>query len=105
MNPLSLEPLLEKLCQGDMAVAKQLFLAFEPYLRNFVRRQLSPGLRAKFDSLDVVQSVWADLLTGFRPGGWHFPDVQHFQAFLVQVTRNRFLATLRKHRLAFEKEE
>jgi RNA polymerase sigma factor (sigma-70 family) len=105
MNPESLEPLLDKLCHGDMAVAKQVFLAYEPYLRKVVRRQLPQRLRAKFDSVDVVQSVWADLLEGYRAGAWHFPDVRRLQAFLVQVTRNRFIDRFRKHRLAFEMEQ
>jgi RNA polymerase sigma factor (sigma-70 family) len=105
MNPESLEPLLENLCQGDMAAAKQVFLACESYLRKVVRRQLPTRLQAKFDSVDIVQSVWADLLAGYRAGAWHFADVQRFQAFLVQVTRNRFNDKFRKHRIAFEKEK
>jgi RNA polymerase sigma factor (sigma-70 family) len=105
MNPETLQPLLDRLCQGDAAVAKQVFLAYEPYLRDFVRRQLPQRLRAKFDSQDIVQSVWANLLAGHHAGAWHFPDAQHFQAFLVQVTRNRFYDRFRKHRVAFEKEQ
>jgi RNA polymerase sigma factor (sigma-70 family) len=105
MNPESLEPLLQNLCQGDMAAAKQVFLACEAHLRKVVRRQLPKRLQAKFDSVDIVQSVWADLLDGYRPGAWHFADVQRFQAFLVQVTRNRFNDKFRKHRIAFEREQ
>jgi RNA polymerase sigma-70 factor (ECF subfamily) len=104
VNPELLAPLLDKLCQGDMSVAKEIFLAYEPYLRQFVRRQLPHRLRAKFDSVDIVQSVWADLLDGYRAGLWRFPDARHFQAFLVQVTRNRFYDRFRKHRRAFERE-
>jgi RNA polymerase sigma-70 factor (ECF subfamily) len=105
MNPEPLEPLLEKLCQGDMSAARQVFLACEAHLRKVVRRQLPPRLQAKFDSIDIVQSVWADLLDGYRAGAWHFADVQHLQAFLVQVTRNRFNDKFRKHRIAFEREQ
>jgi RNA polymerase sigma-70 factor (ECF subfamily) len=105
MNPDSVGPLLEQLCQGDMAAAKEVFLAYEPYLRRVVRRQLPQGLRTKFDSIDIVQSVWATLLERYRAGGWHFSDVRRFHAFLVEVTRNRFIDDFRKHRLAYEKEQ
>jgi RNA polymerase sigma-70 factor (ECF subfamily) len=105
MNPDSVEPLMEQLSQGEMARAKQVFLDYEPYLRKVVRRQLPQGLRAKFDSVDIVQSVWAHLLEGYRAGAWRFSDARRFQAFLVQVTRHRFIDSYRKHRTAFEKEQ
>src|SRR5262249_19108855 len=69
----------------------------EPYLRKVVRRQLPTHLRAKFDSLDIVQSTWVDLLHGFREAGWRFPSVDSLRAFLIQVTRNRFIDRLRQH--------
>jgi RNA polymerase sigma-70 factor (ECF subfamily) len=105
MNPDSVEPILEQLGQGDMAAARQVFLDYEPVLRQVVRRQLPQGLRAKFDSIDIVQSVWAHLLEGHRTGAWQFSDARRFQAFLVQVTRNRFIDSYRKHRTAYEREQ
>jgi RNA polymerase sigma-70 factor (ECF subfamily) len=96
--------LLEKLCQGDTAAAEQVFLTYEPYLRLVVRRQLSAHLRAKFDSIDIVQSVWADVLDGFRAAGWRFSDVAHLRAFLVKATRNRFIDRVRQHQRALEHE-
>ena len=100
-----LDALLEKLCRGDAAAAEQVFLAYEPYLRLVVRRRLPSRLRTKFDSLDVVQSVWADVLQGFREAGWRFTDADHLRAFLVKVTRNRFIDHLRKHRAALKREQ
>jgi len=97
---LPLRDLLDKLCTGDVAAAEQVFLAYEPYLRMVVRRQLSARLRAKFDSVDVVQSIWADVLRGFRHADWRFKDEAHLKAFLVKATRNRFLDRLRQHRRA-----
>jgi RNA polymerase sigma factor (sigma-70 family) len=106
MHPADpLDALLDKLGQGDAAAAEQVFLAYEPYLRKVVRRQLPARLRAKFDSIDVVQSVWADVLDGFRSAGWQFADTGHLRAFLVKATRNRFIDRVRQHRHALEREQ
>jgi RNA polymerase sigma factor (sigma-70 family) len=99
-----LDSLLEKLNSGDPAAAEKVFLAFEPYLRMVVRKKLSARLRAKFDSMDVVQSVWADVLRGFREADWRFADEAHLRAFLVKVTRHRFIDQLRRHRTALARE-
>jgi RNA polymerase sigma-70 factor (ECF subfamily) len=99
-----LDNLLTKLSSGDAAAAEQVFLEYEPYLRMVVRRMLPAQLRSKFDSHDVVQSVWADLLHGFRESGWRFADAAHLKAFLVKVTRNRFLDRVRRHKKAVKQE-
>src|SRR5439155_21271266 len=69
MNAEPLETLLEKMRAGDVGAAEQGFLAYEPELRLIVRRRLSPRLRPKFDSLDVVQSVWLRVLHDFQEKG------------------------------------
>jgi RNA polymerase sigma-70 factor (ECF subfamily) len=104
-NSSALDQLLARLCSGDPAAAEHAFLAFEPYLRQVVRRLLPGRLRPKFDSADIVQSVWSDLLKGFRGGGWHFVDAQHLRAFLVQATRNRFFDRYRREDRAARREE
>jgi RNA polymerase sigma factor (sigma-70 family) len=104
-EPATLETLLARLSTGDDAAAAQAFLAYEPILRLVVRRQLSNRLRSKFDSTDIVQSVWCDLLRGFRAGAWTFPDADHLRAFLVQATRHRFLNRLRDVRRAVDREQ
>ena len=105
MSADPLDALLEKLCGGDPAAAEQIFLAYEPYLRTVVRRRLTPRLRAKFDSPDVVHSVWADVLEGFREARWQFKDAAHLQAFLIASTRNRLIDGYRKHRRAMKREQ
>src|ERR1700736_3861117 len=104
MNDSALETLLEKLCSGDAAAAEQVFVTFEPYLRMVVRRQLPARLRAQLDSVDVVQSVWADVLDGFREAGWRFADANPLRAFLVKATRRRLIDRLRHHRTAMKRE-
>lgn len=104
-NSGPLDVLLERLCSGDVAAAEQVFVAFEPYLRKVVRRQLPASLRAKFDSVDIVQSVWAHLLHGFRDAGWRFPNTAALRAFLVTVTRNRLTDRVRHYRTTLERQQ
>jgi RNA polymerase sigma factor (sigma-70 family) len=86
----SLDTLLVKLTNGEEDAAARVFRDYEPFLRAMVRRRLTPALRAKFDSLDVVQSVWADVLDGYRDEGLKFTDRDHLRAFLARVTYNHF---------------
>jgi len=101
----SLEHLLEQLNSGDYAAAERIFVAYESYLRLIVRRQISAALRAKFDSVDIVQSVWVDLLAGFREAGWRFADPAQLRAFLIRTTRNRFIDRLRQHQHWLDREQ
>ena len=81
-----------------------MFQTFEPYLRMVIRRQISAKLRAKFDSTDIVQSVWADVVDGLRQSKWTFETMAQLRAFLVKMTRNRFIDRMRQHRRELEHE-
>ena len=105
MSAEPLQNLLDQLCRGDDGAAEQVFRAYEPYLRVVVRRLLPPRLRPKFDSVDVVQSVWADVLHGFREAGWRFTDADHLRGFLFVVTRNRLIDRIGQHQRATQHEE
>jgi RNA polymerase sigma-70 factor (ECF subfamily) len=100
-----LDHLLTQLCSGDPAAAERVFLAYEPYLRRAVCRHLPDALRAKFDSADIIQSVWADVLRGFREARWHFTDADHLRGFLFVATRNRLIDRVRQYQGAAEREE
>jgi RNA polymerase sigma-70 factor (ECF subfamily) len=104
MSALPLDELLEQLRTGDDAAAEELFRTYEPYLRKVVRRQMPRQLRAKFDSQDVVQSVWAHVLTRFRDAGWKFAGPAQLRAFLATVTRNRLTDRIRHFHTALERE-
>jgi RNA polymerase sigma factor (sigma-70 family) len=104
MSAQPLDDLIERLNKGDISAAERALLAYEPYLRMAVRRRLSGALRTKLDSMDIVQSVWADVLSGFRDAGWRFADRSHFRAFLVKVARNRLIDRRRKLERAIQSE-
>jgi DNA-directed RNA polymerase specialized sigma24 family protein len=105
MSTDPLDDLLEQLCNGDAVAAERVFRAHEPHLRLVIRRMLPPRLHSKFDSADVVQSAWADLLHGFRESGWRFQDAAHLRAFLVKVTKNRFLNKVRRYKKGVDQEQ
>jgi RNA polymerase sigma-70 factor (ECF subfamily) len=105
MSAVSLDTMLEKLSTGDSEAAALVFHTYEPILRAIVRRRLSPPLRAKFDSMDVVQSVWADVLIGFRENRRAFASRAHLRAFLTRVTYNHFIDHYRHHGLAIAHEQ
>lgn len=93
----SLTALLEQLNSGNALAAEHVFVAYEPFLRKVVRRMLPDELRSKFDSIDVVQSVWGDVLSRFRDGGLQFVSSAHLRAFLIKATHNRFIDRVRQH--------
>jgi RNA polymerase sigma-70 factor (ECF subfamily) len=97
MSDESLDTMLEKLSSGDQDAAARVFRAYEPFLRAMVRRRLAPALQSKFDSLDVVQTVWADVITRFRDKERKFADRSHLRAFLARVTYNHFINHCRRH--------
>src|SRR5919107_1779189 len=97
-----LEDLLAQLSSGDMEAAERVYVAYEPYLRLVVRRHLSAPFRAKFDSADIVQSTWADLLRGFREAGWRFADADYLSGFLFIATRRRLIDRIRQHQQAVD---
>jgi RNA polymerase sigma-70 factor (ECF subfamily) len=105
MSDDRLTRLCERLNSGDEAAAEEIFRSYEPYLRMVVRRQLTPRLRAKFDSIDVVQSVWEKMLPGLRASCWEFRDDAHLRAFLIRLTLNRFVSFYRTHRTSLRHEE
>jgi RNA polymerase sigma factor (sigma-70 family) len=100
-----LTTLLDRLSTGDAEAARHVFLTYEPYLRMVVRRQLTPSLRTRFDSLDIVQSIWADLFTGFQAGRWQFTSPEQLRTFLVKVTRNRLIDRARQQQRSLRMEQ
>ena len=105
MSHESLDQWIGRLNQGDVEAVERVFLAYEPYLRIVVRRRLSPRLRSKVESRDIVQSVFADLLHGVRDGGWHFAGRPQLEAFLRTIAWRRLADRYQKYGRALEREQ
>jgi len=100
-----LESLLLALRGGDPLAIEQVFVDYLPFLRLVARRKMPRQLQGKFDSVDVVQSVWASLLRGFAEGRWQFATTAQLRAFLVTVTQRRLSDRLRHYQGALENEQ
>jgi RNA polymerase sigma-70 factor (ECF subfamily) len=105
MSDDSLSLWIERWNQGDAAAVERLLSASEPYLRIAVRRRLSKRLRAKIDSMDIVQSVYVNVLKGFRGNGWRFAGRPQLLAFLRQIAWRRLANRYQEHRQALEREQ
>ena len=99
-----LNRLVERLSGGDMSAAEALYAEIAPFLRLVVRRNLPRRLRPKFDSVDVVQSVWANFIEGMQAGRWQFANAAQVRAFLLKSARNRLIDRTRQFRVAAQHE-
>jgi RNA polymerase sigma-70 factor (ECF subfamily) len=104
MSQESLDRWIGRLNAGDVDAVEPVFHAFEPYLRIAVRRRLSPRLRSRVDSSDILQAVFADVLRGVRDGGWRFAGRPQLLAFLHKVARRRLADRYRKDGPELERE-
>ncbi|OWK46654.1 RNA polymerase sigma factor [Fimbriiglobus ruber] len=98
------DELLEQLGRGDIDAASDLFATYAPYLRAVVRHQLSDRLRSKFDSADVVQSVWVQVVEHLGRAGWRFEDRDQLRALLATIARRRLIGRVRHLARAAEHE-
>lgn len=101
----SLTAVLNDLPHASDEALTRAFQRYESYLRMIIRRRFSPALRAKFDSADVVQSIWADLLGGFREHGLKFETSEDLRRFLAHAARNRFVDYVRRNQTAMRLEQ
>jgi RNA polymerase sigma-70 factor (ECF subfamily) len=91
-------PLFESLNNRDIDAVERMFRAYEPRLRKVVRHQIPQRLRAKFDSVDVIQSVWMCVVQRLRDGDLRFADETHLRSFLIRLALCRFIDLCRQHR-------
>ncbi|MFM1801340.1 MAG: hypothetical protein RJA81_692 [Planctomycetota bacterium] len=108
----SLPSLLERLKQGDESAAGTILELYEAQVRLVVRRCLPRVLRSRFDSQDIMQSVWRSFFQRLRgqeveddhglsepPSGdpsLVFGDSSQLFAFLSRMARNKVIDQYRR---------
>lgn len=88
--------LLDRMARGDAAAAEELFAEYGPYLRAVVRRRMADRVRAKFDSADVVQSVWVQVVRRLQRDGWPVNSEAELKGLLATIARRRLVSRVRK---------
>lgn len=96
MPDQQLDDVLGQLNRGELEVAEALFRAYTPYLRAIVRRQLSDRLRSQFDSTDVVQSVWVQVVKHLGQDGWPIGNEEQLRGLLATIAKRRLFNRIRK---------
>lgn len=87
------------LVRGEDSAVRRFVNVFGPLVRRAVRRHLDPRLRARFDSADFVQGVWASVFR--RPTCLErLKHAGEARQFLARVARNKVLDAARRAVLA-----
>ena len=81
---------------ADPSALDSLYRAYTPYLRAIVRRNLSDRLQGKFDSMDVVHSVWARVVRELGEDGWRVENEEQLRGLLATIARRRVASRARR---------
>ncbi len=87
--------LMRRVREGDEQAARALYDRYAGHIVRVVRRRLQPPLRARFDSSDFVQSVWAAFF-GRAAKRHHFDGPEALVAFLARVTVGKVAGAYRR---------
>lgn len=87
--------LLDRVREGSQEAAVQLLQEHGPLLLAVVRRNLDRRLRAKFDSVDFVQTIWASFFARAAKQE-RFETPANLAAFLTQMARHKLASEHRR---------
>lgn len=90
------EELMQRVRDGCPEATKQLVSEYGPHILSVVRRRLHQRLRARFDSFDFVQDVWASFFTS-PPPRQEFAQPEDLIAYLVKMARNKVVNEFRQN--------
>jgi RNA polymerase sigma factor (sigma-70 family) len=86
---------IDRICSGSEEAIWEFIEEYGPHIQRVVRRRLNQSLRAKFDSVDFVQMVWASLfadLTKIK----QMRDPKELIMYLAGMARNKVLEETRR---------
>ncbi len=87
--------LMERVRQGSDDAIRELLEFYGPHVVRAVRRSLNKQMRAKVDSVDFTQAVWASFFA-HRSLAEELERPEDLIAFLVRVARNKVIDEFRR---------
>ena len=93
--PTELARLFREARNGSEDAARRIITRYSAAIRRTVRHSLHQKLRAKFDTCDFEQEVWASFFGG-RSELNQFDSSSELMKYLVRVARNKVVAEFRR---------
>lgn len=87
--------LLQRLRDGSPEAAREFHERYGELLLKVIRRRLEKGLRARFDSIDFRQDVYASFFRDL-PAADAFPNSKALIGYLARIARNKIFDALRQ---------
>jgi RNA polymerase sigma factor (sigma-70 family) len=82
------QELMLRVQQGSNEASRELLERYGPHVKRVVRQKLSRKLRAKFDSDDFAQAVWASFFAEPKRD-LHFDRPEALLAYLLNLAQNK----------------
>jgi RNA polymerase sigma-70 factor (ECF subfamily) len=89
------EALMQRVRAGCQEAAREVFDRYSDQVRVVVRHRLPPPLRAQYDSVDFVQSVWASFFD-VSVRQYTFETPEDLVKFLARVAHNKVVDRVRQ---------
>jgi RNA polymerase sigma factor (sigma-70 family) len=94
-NVREFAPLMRRVAAGSQGAAGALVERYGAHILRIVRRKLNGRLRAKFDSADFVQAVWASFFA-LPLDRYNFEESEALVGFLFHLARNKVVEAVRQ---------
>src|SRR3954451_7111593 len=90
------QQLMERVRAGSPEAAREVFELYSGHVRRVVRRQLHQRLRSQYDSLDLLQAVWASFFQ-VPVERYTFASPDDLIPFLSRLAYNKVVEVFRRH--------
>ncbi len=90
------QSLLRQAGEGSDEATRKLIDCYTPHILRAVRKKLNKAMRAKFDSTDFTQAVWASFFTGTEQRA-RFQRPEDLVGYLAAIAHNKVIDELRRH--------